>query len=259
MCLCGEIINLILSKYLYAYGTLSGGITQFYELDPTNGNVLQTIDIDWLFDQEGDIAFRSDGVGFSIMGNNDISPQTTEFWTFDLTTGTSQRINADVNLPGSAEDGIDGLDFDANGILFGLEQGCQYLYTLDQTTGEATPVGETGITECATTNGLTFSADGTLYASGYDELYRLDPSTGTATFFTKLGLVDSTVRGVSGLAYLSDVLDIPDPSTVPEPSTLLRIRGNILAQFQGLLESQNQCFNPYFILSENMFPAIMGL
>ena len=75
---------------------------------------------------EGDIAFRSDGIGFIATGSGG------SFFSFDLTAANSAAIG-----PGPTPS-IDGLAFDAADTLYALAEGGSQLYTLNQATGVAT-------------------------------------------------------------------------------------------------------------------------
>jgi len=87
---------------------------------------------------------------------------------------------------------MSGLAFDqANGIMYGVD-GCgalgpSNLYTVDLTTGLATPIGNTKVT----LGSLEFGPDGQLYAGGDrrngGNLYQIDTATGAATFVIRSG------------------------------------------------------------------------
>lgn len=162
---------------------------------------------------EGDLSFRSDGIGFlaSALDGATFNP-SNDLFSFDLATGTSIRVGT-TNL-GGVGIALDGLAFNATDVLYGLAQGNSAsgfgtLYTINQATAALTLVGDIGIAMNSPFGGLTFGPNGLLYAAIDDQLYTLNPSTGTAT------LVDPSGSGinfgaVSGLAF----------GPVPEPSTL---------------------------------------
>lgn len=183
---------------LYTYDQTTGMIL---ELNPTDGSTLAAIDVSINVVGEGAIAFRSDGTGFLSQSGG----LGGTLYSFDLVSQSSEQITS----TGDLNPDMDGLDFDAFGTLFGINQspasgGFVGLYTIDQAMGAATLVGSTGIT-VSSTAGLTFAPDGTLYAVIRDNLYSLDLSTGAATLSGSTGFTS-----VSGLTWL-----------VPEPSTLL--------------------------------------
>jgi len=164
-------------------------------LDPASGNTMYKIAINppGVMDGEGGIAFRSDGIGFvaSAMGSSG------KLWSFDLTVPSSTFI-------GAFQPSMDGLDFSPDGVLYGLKQGSftvvdtYELYTIDQTTGALTLVGDTGVVVNGSVAGLTFAPDGTLFAAMNDELYTLDPLTAAATLIGPIGF-----QGISGLTALA--------------------------------------------------------
>ena len=95
---------------------------------------------------------------------------------------------------------MDGLDFDADDVLFGLSQTSYNLYTINPTNAATTLVGPTGLTSQNVLGGLTFSSDGTLYAVLNDALYTLNPGTGASTLIGPIGY-----NNVSGLTAMAPV------------------------------------------------------
>jgi hypothetical protein len=185
--------------------TWDNNANRIRELNLATGATVNTIDIGIAtFLGEGDLAFRSDGTGF-VTG---FSPGP--LWRFDVTTPSSTLLGN--NLPAV----MDALAFDASDVLYGLSQSAVLgigsdpstrLYTINQATGSATLVGSTGLTNFSTA-GLAFDTNGDLYAAlglnggspfngnGASSLYRIDPTTGTATLIGSIG-----ITGVSGLAF----------------------------------------------------------
>jgi hypothetical protein len=175
---------------LYAWDDV-GGLLR--ELNPATGATVNSINIGSIPGPagEGDITFRGDGIGFL---------------TTQLAGG--RLFSVDITVPSSTLLGpttfIDGLAFNAAGVLYGLSNGGGALYTVNQTTGATTLVGNTGITgfPANTSGGLAFDASGNLYAAlsafppGPSTLYRIDPATGVATMVGNIGF-----NGVSGLAF----------------------------------------------------------
>lgn len=160
-------------------------------LDPATGHTLSTIDIGINAKGEGGIAFRSDG--FCFLARN--FGLKNKLYIFD--PGVSESVEVY-----DMEFGIDGLDFDANGVLYGLSQGSYNLYTIDQTSAEATLIGPTGIASRSFLGGLTFSSDGTLYGVLNDALYTINPNTGAANLIGPIGF-----EKVSGL---TTAMPVPD-------------------------------------------------
>jgi len=185
---------------LYTFTKDSNSILQ---LDPANGQTLQTININPVgITGEGALAFRSDGIGFLVSSSN----VDGNLWRFDITVPSSTYI-------GSFTPSMDGLDFDGSGVLYGLNQpvgigGVYELYTINQTTGATTLVGSTGVTVSGAVGGLTFAPDGTLYAELNDSLYRLNPATGAATLVGPIGF-----SGIAGLtAVATPAAEVPPPT-----------------------------------------------
>jgi hypothetical protein len=178
------------------------------ELDPATGAGINIIDIGTVpFNNEGDIAFRSDGIGFMSSW-----PAGTPLRRFDVSAGTSTVIGP-LSLV------FDGLAFNAAGVLYGLAEGGAQLYTIDPTTAATTLVGNTGIPAGGFFNGaLAFDASGNLYAAvavwpptSSSVLYRIDTATGAATLIGNIGF-----GSVVGLAFGSPAPP-PPPPTPPAP------------------------------------------
>jgi hypothetical protein len=189
------------------------------QLDPTTGSTLATIDIGIATGGEGGFAMRDDGTGFL---SSTIGAVGT-LWRFDITVPNSSLVTAADGLAPS----MDGLAFDANGVLFGLSQGASdggnKLYTIDPNTGATTLIGPLGVGSSAL-GGLAFASDGTLYAtisgdgissSAAAILYRLSTSTGAATLVGNIGF-----NSVSGITFAP----IPEPGA----SALLGLGGLVL-------------------------------
>jgi len=162
-------------------------------LDPATGKTLETIDVGIVTMGEGALTFRSDGIGFLArsFGNSAM------LWSFDVTNQNSTFV-------GTLEFGIDGLDFNADDVLYGLSQTSYNLYIINQTTAAPTLVGPTGLISWNVLGGLTFSSDGTLYAALNDALYTLDPATGAASLIGPIGY-----NNVSGLTAV-----VPIPGAI---------------------------------------------
>jgi hypothetical protein len=165
------------------------------QLDPATGGTLATIDIGVVTSGEGGIAFRSDGTGFLSSSGG-----TGTLWSFDITAPSSTAITSDGGLSPS----MDGLDFNGSDVLYGLSQITYNMYTINQTTGATTYIGDTGF-GAGGLGGITFTTDGTLYGVLHDSLYTINPETGAASLVGPIGY-----NGVSGLT-----------AVIPEPATLV--------------------------------------
>lgn len=155
---------------------------------------------------EGDLVIGADGEGFLASAFDPSGAPTHPIYRFDANTGVAVEL-------GGTEVAIDGLALDDNqtpSTLYALGQGDAVdadpatvetqLYTVNQLTGTLTPVGPIGVPQNSPIAGLTFSPDGTLYASIDDKLYTLDTATGAAT------IVDAATpnfcfSSVAGLAF----------------------------------------------------------
>ncbi|MHC4312163.1 MAG: DUF7901 domain-containing protein, partial [Planctomycetota bacterium] len=204
---------------LYTFDTASDG-NSVVRLDPTTGNTMYKIAInppDII--GEGALAFRSDGIGFLGSCFN----QLGELYNFDLSVSSSTHI-------GAFQPSMDGLDFDGNDVLYGLEQGTgsstYKLYTINQATGATSLVGDTGVTVRGNVSGLTFAPDGTLFAAirypldpNTYALYTLDPGTGAASLVGPIGF--SRITGLTALATeptLPVFCGWDEPSYAPQPA-----------------------------------------
>jgi PEP-CTERM motif len=120
-------------------------------------------------------------------------------------------LNPNCSKVGVLTIAMDGLAFDAGGVLYGLSQSPvgtsqPSLYTIDPLTAAETLIGSTGLLGDDLA-GLTF-ADGLLYAAIGSNLYTISTSTGAAT------LVGDT--GFGNYAGLTTIAG----ASVPEPATL---------------------------------------
>ena len=182
---------------------------------------------------EGDLTFRSDGIGFlsSALGP-DFSP-VNDLYRFDLNAGTSVRI-------GSTDVTLDGLAF-VGDELYGIgQEGMPSLYRVDQSTAALTWVGSLGVQLGSPFAGLSVASTGELYAALDDRMYEIDPITGAATV-VNMDVLDFGFSSVSGLAVG------PIGTPVPEPSTYGLIAAALLAgvaarrRWQGLQAPRSPC------------------
>jgi hypothetical protein len=141
------------------------------ELAPGDGHTVSTIDVgagDPLnIYGEGAITFRSDGIGFlSSGGPTGALGEPGQLWQFDIDFPTISKV-------GDLTPSFDGMDFNGNGVLFGLEQTdaaegspTSDLHTIDTSTAAATLIGsDGGGVWGAYVAGLTFDGNGILYAA----------------------------------------------------------------------------------------------
>lgn len=206
-----------LSANVTGYGLAFRG-SQAYTFDPntdgirqinlTTGAVGASINIGvGNLTGEGDLAFRSDGIGFLSSALSPSFVPTNDLFRFDLTTGTSVRL-------GTTSVALDGLAFFGN-TLYGIGyEAAPRLYTVDQNNGTLTAIGPLGLELGSPFSALTFGASGQLYAALDDRLYTINRLTGAAAP-VNASIPDFGFGSVSGLA----AAPAPAITAVPEPST----------------------------------------
>lgn len=185
------------SRYgkLYSYDAVAGGIV---EIDPVTGTVTRVIAVGFTNAPggEGDIAFRSDGIAFVSLAFQDGTNAVNELYAVDVLGGASQQIGASTFA-------YDALAFDRNDELYALGQGQGNLYVVNQTNASSTAVGDLGLALESPFAGMTFAANGDLYAAINDRLYTINPQTGAATAVDN-EIVSLGFSSVSGLTFESD-------------------------------------------------------
>ena len=222
----------IAARYGRLY-TFNPNTDQIVEIDPATGALGNSINIGVTnMAGEGDLAFRSDGVGFLASSLHTNGSVANDFYTFDVIAGTSQRI-------GTTGGPIDALAFDSNNTLYALGQDGTNLSTVDQSDGTMNVVGPLGVSMSSPFGALTFGPDGTLYASINDQLYTINKSTGLATGMST-NVLDFAFSSVSGLAFAV-------PSTLPQ-LTLVPEAGSLVLYWTGsdfTLQSSTNLLGPY--------------
>jgi hypothetical protein len=137
---------------------------------------------------------------------------TDTIYTVDLTgqpTLLSMTTGGAITAIGPTAD-IRGLAYDnSNGILWGVN--ATTLFTIDTLSGAATTIGLLGPGSTTSARlGLAF-ADGTLFLTANNSLYRVNTSTGLATLIGANGL---TAAGIDGLAAFSPAAPVPEPASL---------------------------------------------
>ncbi len=120
----------------------------------------------------------------------------------NLTSGETTAIGSL-----SASGDFEALAFSPTGELFALEDSSYYLYKINQDTGVATLVGDTGISS-AYNPGITFDDNGRLWlvgGNGRSYLYELNPITAQASLVGEVGNWDGwSIAHHNGLLYMVD-------------------------------------------------------
>jgi len=196
--------------------TFDSGSDRIREINRFNGTVSGSFDIgvgDLL--GEGDLTFRSDGIGFLTSALTPDFEISNDLFRFDLTTGTSVRV-------GMTDVVLDGLVFSGS-TLYAIGQEAEAkLYVVNQNNAALTEIGLLGVENNSLFGALTVGANGTLYGAINDRLYSIDKLTGQASELSA-DVLDIGYASVSGAAF----------SPVPEPSTygLAGVAGLMLIGF----------------------------
>lgn len=178
---------------------------------------------------EGDLTFRSDGIGFlSTVFKNGSATPSNDLFTFNLATNSSMLIGNTGSVS------IDGLAFIGSTLYaVGAPAFTGYgLYMVNQTTAGLSLIGSLGVDMGSPFLGLSSRIGGGLFASIDDRLYTVNVGSGLATEVNSDPFVDIGYSSVSGLAQMNP--NTPPPITpVPEPSTygLMAGAGLLLAVF----------------------------
>ena len=146
---------------------------------------------------------------------------TDTFYTVDLTgqpTLLSMTTAGAIGTIGPTAD-IRGLAYDnVNGILWGVN--ATTLFRINALSGAPTTIGLLGPGSTTSARLGLALADGTLFLTANNSLYRVNTSTGLATFVGPNGL---TAPGIDGLAALNPIV-----APVPEPASLLLLGTGLL-------------------------------
>ena len=190
--------------------TFNSTVDRIQQINPANGAILSSTDIGvGNLTGEGDLTFRSDGIGFlSTAFRGTSSAVANSLFSFNLTTGTS-------TLLASTAVTIDGLAFIGNTLYAVDQDALPSLYIVNQTTGFLTKVGALGVDMNSPFLGLTARDATSLFAAIDDRLYVVNAATGAATAVNSSPFVDLNFSSVSGLARAP----APVMTVVPEPST----------------------------------------
>jgi uncharacterized repeat protein (TIGR01451 family) len=156
---------------IYTYNTTTNTVTQVYDNYPRNPNVAST--------NSATLAQRpSDGMLFYVMfitGNSPImfsfNPATPNIAPVQVGNGLGVGVPSSLRMAFSP----------TNGLLYYLPDS-RALYTINTTTGVATPTGVTVGTSITSGGDMAFSSTGQLYViTSTKTLYTVSTTTGTAT------------------------------------------------------------------------------
>lgn len=227
--------------------TFNPNTQQIDQIDPLTGTIWRPLSIGVTnLAGEGDLAFRGDGTGFLASALHADGSVANDLYTFNVMTGTSQRV-ATTSGP------IDALAFDTNDTLYALGQDDTNLYTLNTATGVETLVGPLGVSMSSPFAGMTFGANGRLYAAINDQLYTIDKTTGAATAASTLNtnVLDFGFSSVSGLAFWSSI----NALTLAQQGTNLVI---YWPKGAYTLESSTNLAGPYMPTTSQANPSVIN-
>lgn len=154
-------------------------------------------------------AFDSQGQFYSLAGSPDFNSQLA---IVDTSTGAATPIGSPADMP------LLPLEIDSNDAFYSVRAvfpefnlgGEATLVTLDKSTGQVMPIGDTGVERAMD---LALSSDGTLWvvggADGGNQLFTIDTATGASTFQTEItGVAEAT--GVDGAEIMGIMFDEND-------------------------------------------------
>ncbi|MCA9121143.1 MAG: pre-peptidase C-terminal domain-containing protein [Planctomycetaceae bacterium] len=169
--------------------TTHGDGTRLGTIDPSNG---AGVDVGAFGSfQTWAAAFDTDGTLYTLTGG---FTGNARLATVDQTVGTVTLVGPGVGTSMLA------LEVADDGTMYGVGYLDRILYEIDQTTGAATAIGDTGI---GAVMDLAFDSSGTLYATVDNRLWTLDTSTGSSTF---TGVISGIGAGMS-MGIMFDAAD----------------------------------------------------
>jgi len=198
----------------------SDGLSTLYQINPRNGNATVVGAVG--FERCGGMDFNADGVLFATCERADGS-DTPVLVRINPFTGSGTEVGATGINPS-----IGDISFrHSDGVLFaydGISDPEHTVFTLNTLTGQATLVGDTGLSN-ASGNGMTFNQTDTLLHSqsrgGIPRLYIINQEDGQAVFVKEL-VVDGPPQMV---AYRLAAMDV-EPGTGQVYGILNDARGN---------------------------------
>jgi hypothetical protein len=175
-------------------------VDEILELDPSTGATIDSFTSGLSVGSEGAMSVRSDGVAY--VARRSSSGSHDELWRVHLASRSAILVDGDMELL------LDGLAFDSTDRLYGLSQGSGIVYRVDTGSGDLEIVGDTGVT-LASTSGIAFTTDDTLYLAAGAELYTISTVDGSATYVGSIGVGERygalAACGEAGLVFSLDI------------------------------------------------------
>ena len=185
-------------------------------------------------------------VGYTVQSNGD-----DNLYSIDLSTGNWTRIG-----PVGYGD-VEGLAFDRDGTLYGVEGTMGHVITIDIQTGQGTLVGTCNLANIDT--GAAISPDtGKLYVingeSNTSNLYEIDKTTGASTLVAAYDVfADGLAIGPGDIAYASDLINAKTlyriDLTAPSAITTVGALGIVTTDQSGL--ARCPLTDQYYLLRED--------
>ena len=181
------------------------------------------------------IAVSPSGNLFTVTHSMPGEPGTPQLASVNRAQGTAKPFG-----PNLASEIFMGLGFSPEGVLYGVNSmsgtdDTGSLYQFNPATGQAAKVGVTG--GCGVIMDIAFAPDGTMYGVDPTSLYRIDRTTGQATWLTTVGTLES-IMGLAiddaGNFYVSEIYGDKLWRVDPDTGATTAIAGVSLSFAHGL-------------------------
>ncbi len=192
-------------------GDLLLGLTRLttaslYTIDPSSASATYIGDLGIGYVYEGALAF--DPIDGTLYGSNAGSNESPSIFVVNPNTGAGTILG----LVRGAPHDFDGLIFDDDGQLYGLDGDTEALWKIDKhdPSGPGTQQVGSGLgsgLDMGYVGGITMGADGVVYgyASGSHALFTIDLATGMATILHEFGPDVPIFYAISGAGAVSPV------------------------------------------------------